>query len=179
MKALSYIGSEKITFPPKPDRQTDVHMDIRTDIMKKNITVMFDFLTMHVLLRKNTILFPLLSLSLSLSITCLLFWWIEIIYLMNYPELIKYLYVIVVSIICASEFNDFWDKLYLCSACWCSFLLDFIVFFLSFILDNCFSSPPPRSKKNNWGPNPVGPIYFQGSTKQKSEWKFTLELFCH
>ena len=24
MRALSYIGAEKITFPPKPDRQTDI-----------------------------------------------------------------------------------------------------------------------------------------------------------
>ncbi len=36
MRALSYIGAEKITFPPKPDihtdRQTDIHTDRRTDI---------------------------------------------------------------------------------------------------------------------------------------------------
>ena len=25
MRALSYIGAEKITFPPKPDRHTDRH----------------------------------------------------------------------------------------------------------------------------------------------------------
>ena len=25
MRALSYIGAEKITFPPKPDIQTDIH----------------------------------------------------------------------------------------------------------------------------------------------------------
>ncbi len=29
--ALSYIGAEKITFPPKPDIQTDRHTDIHTD----------------------------------------------------------------------------------------------------------------------------------------------------
>ena len=27
MRALSYIGAEKITFPPKPDRHTDIHTD--------------------------------------------------------------------------------------------------------------------------------------------------------
>ena len=31
-RALSYIGAEKITFPPKPDIQTDRHTDRRTDI---------------------------------------------------------------------------------------------------------------------------------------------------
>ena len=34
MRALSYIGAEKITFPPKPDGQKDIqtdgHMDGRT-----------------------------------------------------------------------------------------------------------------------------------------------------
>ena len=36
MRALSYIGAEKITFPPKPDIQTDrqkyIHKDGQTDI---------------------------------------------------------------------------------------------------------------------------------------------------
>ena len=32
MRALSYIGAEKITFPPKPDRHTDIHTYRRTDI---------------------------------------------------------------------------------------------------------------------------------------------------
>ncbi len=36
MRALSYIGAEKITFPPKPDeqnyRQTYIHTYRRTDI---------------------------------------------------------------------------------------------------------------------------------------------------
>ena len=36
MRALSYIGDEKITFPPKPDiqteRQTYTHTEGRTDI---------------------------------------------------------------------------------------------------------------------------------------------------
>ncbi len=32
MRALSYIGAEKITFPPKPDIQTDIQKDRRTDI---------------------------------------------------------------------------------------------------------------------------------------------------
>ncbi len=36
MRALSYIGAEKITFPPKPDEKTDmqtyIHTDRRTDI---------------------------------------------------------------------------------------------------------------------------------------------------
>ena len=31
MRALSYIGAEKITFPPKPDRQTDIQTYIQTD----------------------------------------------------------------------------------------------------------------------------------------------------
>ena len=37
MRALSYIGAEKITFPPKPDRQTDIHTDGRTlaSLLKK------------------------------------------------------------------------------------------------------------------------------------------------
>ena len=32
MRALSYIWAEKITFPPKPDIQTDIHTYRRTDI---------------------------------------------------------------------------------------------------------------------------------------------------
>ncbi len=32
MRALSYIGAKKITFPLKPDRQTDIHTYRRTDI---------------------------------------------------------------------------------------------------------------------------------------------------
>ncbi len=32
MRALSHIGAEKITFSPKPDRQTDIHTYRRTDI---------------------------------------------------------------------------------------------------------------------------------------------------
>ena len=32
MRALSYIGAEKITFPPKPDIQTDIHTDRHTYI---------------------------------------------------------------------------------------------------------------------------------------------------
>ena len=32
MRALSYIGAEKITFPPIPDIQTDRHAYRRTDI---------------------------------------------------------------------------------------------------------------------------------------------------
>ncbi len=32
MRALSYIWAEKITFPPQPDIQTDIHTDGRTDI---------------------------------------------------------------------------------------------------------------------------------------------------
>ena len=32
MRALSYIGAEKITFPPKPDRQSDIRTYRRTDI---------------------------------------------------------------------------------------------------------------------------------------------------
>ena len=31
MRALSYIGAEKITFPPKPDIQTYRQTDIQTD----------------------------------------------------------------------------------------------------------------------------------------------------
>ena len=32
MRALSYLGAEKITFPPKSDRHTDRHTYRRTDI---------------------------------------------------------------------------------------------------------------------------------------------------
>ncbi len=32
MRALSYIGAEKITFPPRPDGQTDIQTDRRTEI---------------------------------------------------------------------------------------------------------------------------------------------------
>ena len=31
MRALSYIGAEKITFPPKPEGQTDIRTDRHTD----------------------------------------------------------------------------------------------------------------------------------------------------
>ncbi len=30
--AISQLGAEKITFPPKPDGQTDIQTDIHTDI---------------------------------------------------------------------------------------------------------------------------------------------------
>ncbi len=33
MRALSYIGAEKITFPPKPDIHTDIYTYSRTDII--------------------------------------------------------------------------------------------------------------------------------------------------
>ena len=32
MRVQSYIGAEKINFPTKPDRQTDLHTYRRTDI---------------------------------------------------------------------------------------------------------------------------------------------------
>ena len=35
MRALSYIGAEKITFPPKPDGQTDRHTDGRTLVLQR------------------------------------------------------------------------------------------------------------------------------------------------
>ncbi len=31
-EALTQFGAEKIAFPQKPDRHTDIHKDIRTDI---------------------------------------------------------------------------------------------------------------------------------------------------
>ncbi len=34
MRALSYIGAEKITFPPKPDGQTNTNTDGQTDIIE-------------------------------------------------------------------------------------------------------------------------------------------------
>ena len=44
MRALSYIGAEKITFPPKPDRQTDILTYIqayrRTDICFYRVTLL-------------------------------------------------------------------------------------------------------------------------------------------
>ena len=38
MRALSYIGAEKITFPPKPDIQIDRHTYRRTDISVYRVT---------------------------------------------------------------------------------------------------------------------------------------------
>ena len=32
MRALTYIGAKKITFPPRPDIHTDRHTDRQTDI---------------------------------------------------------------------------------------------------------------------------------------------------
>ena len=32
MRALSYLGAEKITFPPNPEGQTDIWTDGQTDI---------------------------------------------------------------------------------------------------------------------------------------------------
>ncbi len=34
MRAISYIGAEKITFPPKPDIQTDRQTYRRTDVYR-------------------------------------------------------------------------------------------------------------------------------------------------
>ncbi len=43
MRALSYIGAEKITFPPKPDRHTYRRTDISVyrvaSLQKKKLTV--------------------------------------------------------------------------------------------------------------------------------------------
>ena len=41
MRALSYIGAEKITFTPKPDRHTDGHTDGHTDIQTDGRTLAF------------------------------------------------------------------------------------------------------------------------------------------
>ena len=47
MRALSYIEAEKITFPPKPDRQTDIQTDIhtyrRTDISVYRVATNKDY----------------------------------------------------------------------------------------------------------------------------------------
>ena len=43
MRALSCIGAEKITFPPKPDRQTDRRTDIsvyRVALLLKKAAIM-------------------------------------------------------------------------------------------------------------------------------------------
>ncbi len=48
--AISQLGTEKITFPPKSDRHTDIHQtDRRTDIreallIKKNILLALQFM---------------------------------------------------------------------------------------------------------------------------------------
>ncbi len=49
MRALSYLGAEKITFPPKPERQTDIHTDRRTDISVYGVA--------SLLIIKNTTIF--------------------------------------------------------------------------------------------------------------------------
>ena len=41
MRALSYIGAEKIKFPPKPDGQTDIQTDRRTDGQTDRRTLAF------------------------------------------------------------------------------------------------------------------------------------------
>ena len=46
MRALSYIGAEKITFPPQPDIQTDIHTDGRTDISVYRVASLLKFLSL-------------------------------------------------------------------------------------------------------------------------------------
>ena len=43
MRALSYIGAEKITFPPKPDGQTDIQTgskDVNMNDFKQPLVVL-------------------------------------------------------------------------------------------------------------------------------------------
>ncbi len=47
MRALSYIGAEKITFPPKPDRQ-DIHTDRRTDISVYRVALLLKRTIMYI-----------------------------------------------------------------------------------------------------------------------------------
>ena len=49
MRALSYIGAEKITFPPKP---TDIHTDGRTDISIYRVaSLLINYLSIHLFTR--------------------------------------------------------------------------------------------------------------------------------
>ncbi len=38
--AISQLGAEKITFPPKPDRHTNIQTDRRTDICFYRVTLL-------------------------------------------------------------------------------------------------------------------------------------------
>ncbi len=58
MRALSYIGAEKITFPPKPDKQTDIHTYRRTDISVYRVASLLK--TMHIYILRIIIHFSLL-----------------------------------------------------------------------------------------------------------------------
>ena len=57
MRALSYIGAEKITFPHKPDLQTDRHTYRRTDISVYRVAsllkIMLDWIFQHIILNNN------------------------------------------------------------------------------------------------------------------------------
>ncbi len=51
-RALSYIGAEKISFPPKPDRHTDRHTDIETYIHTYRRTDISVYRVASVLIKK-------------------------------------------------------------------------------------------------------------------------------
>ncbi len=48
MRALSYIGAEKITFPPKPDRQTYRQTYRRTDISVYRVASLLIRFILHI-----------------------------------------------------------------------------------------------------------------------------------
>ena len=81
MRAQSYIGAEKITFPPKPDRQTDIHTDRWMDISVNRVVASLlkisegRGLVLEIeMSEKITLLFIILNLffvALSMEINCL------------------------------------------------------------------------------------------------------------
>ena len=53
MKALSYIGADKITFPPKPDRHTNRHTYVRTDISVYRVALLLKIAIKHKMYTKE------------------------------------------------------------------------------------------------------------------------------
>ena len=55
MRALSYIGAEKITFPPKPEIQTDRHTYRRTDIIVYRVATLLKTFISYYYEKKTTV----------------------------------------------------------------------------------------------------------------------------
>ena len=65
MRALSYIGAEKITSPPKPDRQTTRRKDISVYRVASQLKIFCDEITWHPCLGRGVAVSEAVALQVS------------------------------------------------------------------------------------------------------------------